>query len=381
MTKILMVKMTSMGDVLHVLPALEDIAERVTDVSIDWMVEDSFAEIPSWHPLVDRVIPVASRRWRQLSWANLKAFVAFVQELRREQYDYIIDAQGLMKSAIFSRFARLKRGRWQDRQQGGRRIGFAGNSIKEWPAAWLYSKRVTVARNEHAVDRIRQLIGGGLDARITSVKRSYKILEGVERAAKKMNQPMLINAVQAAASRNAHGDQATLGHIFLLHGTTWATKHLPEQLWYRIAEQVVAEHYTPVLAWGNEQELQRAQRIAEQVAGAVVLPKASLTALAQLLATAQGAIAVDTGLGHLAAALDIPCVSLYGATDPTLTGTYGYYQAHLQAEFACAPCLAKECTELRPGSTEPPCYATFGAATAWRALAQQIAARKRTLGV
>lgn len=374
MTKILMVKMTSMGDVLHVLPALEDIAERVEDVSIDWMVEDSFAEIPSWHPLVARVIPVASRRWRQLSWANIKAFATFVKGLRAERYDYIIDAQGLMKSAIFSRFARLKR--------GGKRIGFAGSSIKEWPAAWLYSKRVRVARNEHAVERIRQLIGGGLDARVTATKRSYKILEGVERAAKKLDQPLLIEAVQAAAVRSKqHGEQATLGPIFLLHGTTWATKHLPEPLWYRIAEQVIAERYTPVLAWGNDQEFERAQRIAEQVAGAVVLPKASLTALAQLLATAQGAIAVDTGLGHLAAALDIPCVSLYGATDPTLTGTYGQFQAHLQAEIACAPCLSKVCTELRPGSTEPPCYATFGAATAWRALAQQIAARKRTLGV
>ncbi len=300
--------------------------------------------------------------------------MAFVRELRQQRYDYIIDAQGLMKSAIFSRFARLNR--------GGQRIGFAGGSIKEWPAAWLYSKRVSVARNEHAVDRIRQLIGGGLNARIASVKRSYKILEGVERAAKKLPQTQLVEALDTRQAKpNEQREPASLGHIFLLHGTTWPTKHLPEPLWYRIAEQVIAERYTPVLAWGNDDERQRAQRIAEQVDGAVVLPKASLTALAQLLATAQGAIAVDTGLGHLAAALDIPCVSLYGATDPTLTGTYGHFQAHLQAEFACAPCLAKECTELRPGSTEPPCYATFGAATAWRALAQQIAARKRTLGV
>ena len=132
MTKVLIVKMTSMGDVLHALPALEDLAEHVPELSVDWMVEESFSDIPSWHPLVDRVIPVATRRWRRWSRANYGDFRAFLKSLRKVPYDYIIDAQGLMKSAAFARLARLV--------PGGQRIGYSGDSIKESPRCLVVFK-------------------------------------------------------------------------------------------------------------------------------------------------------------------------------------------------------------------------------------------------
>ena len=355
MAKVLIVKMTSMGDVLHVLPALEDLAQHVPELSVDWMVEESFSEIPSWHPNVDRVIPVATRRWRRWSRANLGDFRAFLRSLRMTSYDYIIDAQGLMKSAAFARLARLA--------PNGQRIGFSGDSIKESPAAWLYSNKVSVSREEHAVERLRLLVCGAFGAEPLELRRSYSISD----------------------TMNTHDNATSVVNdeksVFLFHGTTWSTKHLPETLWYKIAETVLQNGYKPVLAWGNDVEHQRALRIAEFANGCLVLPKSSLTELAHTLGKASGAIAVDTGLGHLAAALDIPCVSIYGSTDPALTGTYGRFQTHLQAEIACAPCLSKTCSQLGAGVTEPPCYATFAVESIWQALAHQISARERALGV
>ena len=355
MTKVLIVKMTSMGDVLHALPALEDLAEHVPELSVDWMVEESFSDIPSWHPLVDRVIPVATRRWRRWSRANYGDFRAFLKSLRKVPYDYIIDAQGLMKSAAFARLARLV--------PGGQRIGYSGDSIKESPAAWLYSNKVAVSRDEHAVERLRLLICGAFDAQTPEIRRSYSIKTSFD------------------TKEGAQNRLIAKKSVFLFHGTTWATKHLPETLWYRIAERVLNNGYTPVLTWGNDIEHQRAQRIAEHVEGAVVLPKSSLTQLAAILCDASGAIAVDTGLGHLAAALDVPCVSIYGATDPALTGTYGRFQMQLQAEIVCAPCLSKTCSELGDGVTEPPCYATFAVESIWQSLVHQSSARERAIGV
>jgi len=121
--RVLVVKLTSMGDALHVLPALTDLQVHNPDVVVDWMIEDTFAEIPSWHDSVHRVIKVSTRRWRNFNRANITEFLSFWKLLRSERYDVVIDAQGLIKSAVFARFAKLN--------QGGVRAGFSGASIKE----------------------------------------------------------------------------------------------------------------------------------------------------------------------------------------------------------------------------------------------------------
>lgn len=346
--RVLVIKMTSMGDVLHVMPALSDLHSFLSDqpfVQIDWMVEENFAQLPSWHPAVNKTLAVASRRWRSLRWQNLREFWCFIRELRKTQYDLIIDAQGLMKSAIFGRFAQLAR--------GGIRVGFSGDSIKESPAAWLYSKRVQVPRNHHAVERLRQLFAGAVNQPTQDSSANYGLrLPNVEK------QPGL-------APRS----------VFIFHGTTWNSKHVPEALWRQIIDQLIQCGYAPVLCWANQVEFARAQNLTEGFAAASVLPKQSLQELAQQLRLAAGAIAVDTGLGHMAAAFNVPCVSLYGATDPMLTGTYGDYQTQMQVDFHCAPCLRKECDKLNEAQALPPCYATLNAEAVVDSLLQQIRLR------
>ena len=150
--RVLVVKLTSMGDVLHLMPALTDLKQHHPDAIVDWMVEESFADIPGWHPGVARVIKVATRRWRKLNWRNISEFVSFLKDLRSERYDVVIDAQGLIKSAVLARFAKLSR--------RGVRSGFSADSIKESPASRFYKQRIVVARQQHAIERLRKLFGG-----------------------------------------------------------------------------------------------------------------------------------------------------------------------------------------------------------------------------
>lgn len=337
--RVLVVKLTSMGDVLHLMPALSDLKAAHDEVTVDWLVESSFAEIPQWHPSVDRVLTVSTRRWRKLNRQNIVDFFAAMKRLRKHSYDYVIDAQGLMKSAGIAWFARLNK--------GGVRAGFSGASIKESPAAWFYRKKVDVPRQQHAIERLRQLLAGVFEYRLDAA----------------LNYDVQLPANSETASRAS---------ILLFHGTTWASKHVPDQLWRELVEVIAEDGYQVQLCWGNEKEQQRAHWIAEGNSNAVVLPKSSLTEVAQTLATASGAIAVDTGLGHMAAALGIPSISLYGSTDASLTGTLGERQWQWQSDYPCSPCLLKQCDKLTEQTTVPPCYKQFAANEVWQALHQKI---------
>lgn len=337
--RILVVKLTSMGDVLHLMPALTELQANCKDMIVDWMVEDSFAEIPEWHPLVGRVFPVSTRRWRKINRVNVGEFLRFWKLLRAQRYDVVIDAQGLMKSALLARFSKLR--------PGGVRAGFSGSSIKESPAARLYGKRIDVERNQHAIDRLRQLFAGVFDYQLPLQRGAYNLT---------LSKPKVDNR----------------GTIVLLHGTTWESKHLPRTVWRELVELASDDGYQVKVCWGNQVEKERADWIARGADHVRVLPRSSLTELAGELRSASGAIAVDTGLGHLAAALSVPCVSVYGATDATLTGTLGDNQHHLQSAYPCSPCLLKKCAKLTEQVVEPPCYQQLGAASLWQALYQQI---------
>ena len=365
--RVLVVKLTSMGDVLHLMPALSDLLLEHPQLTVDWMVEDSFAELPHWHASVDRVIPVSTRRWGKLTRQNWREFRVFWRSLREQQYDFIIDAQGLMKSAVFARFGKLKR--------GGKRIGFSGDSIKESPAAYLYKQRVKVPRELHAIDRLRQLFAGGFCYQPPSSPPNYAIKQRASLNLESIHPGLgsLDPDLQQARSASSKHSRSS---IFLLHATTWPSKHLPDQMWRDLAQLITDDGYQVKLCWGNQAEKQRANWIAENRPNITVLPKSSLNELATQLALASGAIAVDTGLGHMAAALSTPCVSLYGATNARLTGTVGIAQLHRQTEYPCSPCLLKHCDKLDRQSlsphADPPCYATLQAADIWQRLREQI---------
>ncbi len=308
--RVLIIKTSSLGDVIHTLPALTDAAHAIPGIRFDWVVEEGFAEIPSWHPAVDQVIPVAIRRWRKNLWQTFKSgeWRQFKQRLRERQYDLVIDAQGLVKSAWLTRLVKAPV------------AGLDRYSAREGWASRFYDRRLSVALGQHAVERVRQLFALAL---------AYDLPAGLGDYGLNLDRLQL---------------QPAAPYVVFLHGTTWATKHWPEVYWRELAERLGRKGLQVRLPWGNPDEQARAERIAQGLQHCQVLPKLNLAGVARVLAGAKACVAVDTGLGHLAAALDVPTLSLFGPTNPGLTGAYGKSQVHLASDFPCAPCMQKKCT-------------------------------------
>lgn len=320
--QVLIIKTSSLGDVVHTLPAITDAVAAIPGIRFDWVVEEGFAEIPSWHPAVDRVIPVALRRWRRKPTKALFGGErsTFRKALKEREYDLIIDAQGLLKST------------WLAAKARGPRAGLSWSSAREPVASLFYGKRLKVAWDQHAVARLRALFAGALDY------------------------PMPRGPVNYGIDKNQFLKQPAGKRLLLLHGTTWPTKHYPEEYWLEIAQRAGEIDYDVWLPWGNEAERERAQRIADVVPTAEVLPKLSLAEMAERIAAVHAVISVDTGLSHLAAALDVPQVCIYGATDPGRTGAIGSWQMHLLSRMECSPCLKRSCRMSGRGVVEPPCF-------------------------
>lgn len=313
---ILIVKTSSLGDVIHTLPALTDACREIPGLRADWVVEESFADVPQWHPAVDRVIPVAIRRWRKdwrRTWRSGQLGL-FRQDLRQRDYDHVIDAQGLLKSALITTMARGPVG------------GLDRNSAREPLAALFYRHTLRIPRAEHAVHRVRQLFAGVLKYQFDPEFIDYGL------------------APQFAASAADAVSSPEAPLLTFLHGTTWDSKHWPEPYWRKLAQIAQDAGYRVQLPWGNEVEYERAVRLADGLEHVQVLERTNLTDLAERIAASAGVVAVDTGLGHLAAALNRPTVSIYGATNPTLSGTFGYHQLQLKSDLACSPCLRRQCS-------------------------------------
>jgi heptosyltransferase I len=332
--RILIVKTSSLGDVIHTLPALTDAARAIPGLQADWVVEETFAEVPAWHPVVADVFPVAVRRWRKnwlASWRSGE-LGACRRQIRARQYDLVIDAQGLLKSALITLQAR------------GPTVGFSRDSIREPLASFCYQQTCSISRTEHAVQRLRRLFATAL---------GYQFDQGM------VDYGINSRAMAASAENNQT--------LMFLHGTSWPSKHWPEAYWRQLALMAGKAGFQVLLPWGSLAEQARAVRIAEGLAHVRVLDRHGLDALAELIRCCAGVVSVDTGLGHLAAALNRPNVSLYGATNPALSGTFGHHQLHLQADLPCAPCGQRNCRyqgealyDLNEHGqaypVQPPCY-------------------------
>ena len=297
MKRVLIVKTSSMGDVIHTLPAISDACAVFPDLQCDWVVEEAFAEIPAWHPRVDLIIPVAIRRWRknlfQLlgndEWSRFRAGIA------QHRYDCIIDAQGLIKSALLTCFA------------NGKVCGYDRQSVREPLAALAYQQQFSVAKNQHAVERIRELFAKAL----------------------RYNKPL--TPPDYGIDRQQFGSPADQPYVLFLHGTTRDDKHWPDDYWKTLCKLLCESGMHVKIPWWSDVEHRRAQAIADVHQRAELLPRTHLAGMANVIAHAVAVVAVDTGLGHLAAALAVPTLSLYGPTSPALIGAYGPNQFHLRA--------------------------------------------------
>lgn len=336
MSHYLIVKMSSLGDVVHLLPALTDAVRAYPELKFDWVVEKGFSEIPAWHPAVDKIIPIELRKWRKVPWQTLKngSWRVFKQALQARSYAGVLDAQGLFKSSLVSFLAK------------GHRIGFDRKSAREGLASLLYNQKIQVPRGQHAVERLRTLFAKTFDYPIPTTPPDF----GID-----VNQ---LTSVKVSDR-----------YVVFLHGTTWETKHWPLVYWQQLVQEAQAAHFEIYLPWGNEAEYQRALSLETFAPNQVrVLPTLTLKEITYVLAKAKGIVAVDTGLGHIAAALGRPVVSLYGPTDPGLTGAHGQQSQYLSSSLSCAPCFKRSCALKTDSSIQPPCFKEINPKRVWQTL-------------
>ena len=296
--KVLIVKTSSMGDVIHTFPALEDAVRNRPDIDFDWCTEEPFAGIVALHPAIGVIHKVAVRRWRKTLFdgGTWREMAGLRKALRATRYDLVIDAQGLLKSALIAI------------QAGAPIAGFDRASAREPSATLFYQRKYAVPRDLHAIERTRRLFGlalgyqPDLSTLHSGIVPPAGDLPGVER-------------------RTA----------FLLHGTSRDDKKWPVGDWIETARQLTDRQFTPVVTWSNEAEKKVAQAIAGAVPGTVTIPKSPLADVAAILGRSTLVIGADTGLTHLASAFGLPTVAIFLATEPGLTGPRGPFASTLLA--------------------------------------------------
>jgi len=287
MANILFIKTSSLGDVVHHMPALTDARKAHPDATFSWLVEEAFAPLVRLHPAINTVIPVASRRWRKSLYApaTIAEIRASLRNIRAQRYDKIVDTQGLLRTAILTRAAR------------GVRHGYDASSVREPLASLFYDVRHRVERNMHAVERNRTL---------SSLALGYAP-DG---------------APDFGLDRAWIGKDSTSRYGMLMHATARPEKQWPDADWIAFAKRF-AQRFELLLPWGTEAERARSESIAAAVPGARVPDRAPLDQVAKLIAGAQFVVGVDTGLLHLAAALGVPAVAIFAGSRPALTGPVG----------------------------------------------------------
>ncbi|MCT2580420.1 MAG: lipopolysaccharide heptosyltransferase I [Mesorhizobium sp.] len=296
--RVLIVKTSSMGDVIHTFPAVEDALRNRPDISFDWCVEEAFAAVVALHPAIGTIHKVAIRRWRKKPFdgGTWREMAGLRRALRSRRYDLVIDAQGLLKSAVVAK------------QSGAPIAGFDRSSAREPSATLLYERKYAVRRELHAIERTRRLFGLAL---------------GYQPDLSTLNSGIV---PPAGGLSGVEGKTA-----FLLHGTSREDKKWPVEDWVETARRLVSQQFTPIVTWSNEAEKRVAEAIAGAVPETVLVPKSPLADVAAILGRSTLVIGADTGLTHLASAFGLPTVAIFLATEPGLTGPRGPFSSTLLA--------------------------------------------------
>jgi lipopolysaccharide heptosyltransferase I len=319
--KILIVKVSALGDVVHALPVLAYLKSADPAVKIDWLVEKPFASVLEGHPLIRRVHALETKSWRKAGGAApVTGVIKLVKLLRREKYDLVLDLQGNSKSGLFT----LSSG-------AAIRVGFDRAAVREWPNLLATNRRVALTAADHHVgDRALALarVGfpGGTDRRLAG--------------------PLAVDSVSLSRIEKLLAEQGLQdGPLVVFHyGTTWATKLWPLASWQELAVKLMSMGIRPILTWGNEDERVAANAIAESCGGnPVIWPRGSLVDLVALLSRVDLVVGADTGPVHIAAAVNTSTVSIYRVTDARRNGPRGDRHICLQVPMDCSPCLRKSC--------------------------------------
>src|SRR2546429_5868066 len=294
MRRVLLIKLTSLGDLIHALPALSDAENARPGIEFDWVIDENFREIALWHPAVSGVITTNHREWRGalVKTETHGSISKTIEQIRSNEYDLVIDGQGNFKTALLSLFAK------------GPRAGFDSRSVREWIAHLAYQRRFAASKDAHAIERLRRLFASALGYPMPVSAPDFRIQR--DRFIKpKLDLPR--------------------EYLVFVHNASWKTKLWPEAHWAELLKKSVQAGFKVLLPWGNNAEEARAKRLAVHP-GVQVLPRLTLSEMGYVLERAKACVCMDTGLSHLVAALNVPSITLYGSTDSGLIGASGALQ-------------------------------------------------------
>tara|TARA_R110002072_G_scaffold248105_1_gene407194 strand:- start:512 stop:1540 length:1029 start_codon:yes stop_codon:yes gene_type:complete len=318
--KVLLIKTSSMGDIIHTFPAITELKKNIKNIQIDWVVEESFVDILKLREDINKVILVDTRKWRKNWFKYFREIKKFINILKQEQYDYIVDAQGLYKSIIITSLAKVKK---------KNKYGYDKNSIRGKYISWIYNKKVYIPKDQHAIYRIQELFSKIFNYEcIKTLYPNYGILN---------NDKLNVNSDFYNKS------------ILFLPNTTWHTKKWPLDNWIELGKLLLSNNYNIIINSGNDLEYKEAKLIKKSLNcndKIIILNSENLSNKIQIIQSCSFVVSVDTGLGHIAVALEKRLVAIYGATSSVLTGMLGHNITNFEAsskKYSCSPCISKVC--------------------------------------
>ncbi|MDQ6967831.1 MAG: lipopolysaccharide heptosyltransferase I [Mariprofundaceae bacterium] len=318
--KVLIVKLSAFGDIIHALPALDDLLKRPEISEVHWLVDQRFAFVTDIFPPQVKVHKVALK-----GESKIRHAWHMIQTLRQENFDIIFDLQGLIKSGIMA---------WASAKSGCKVFGFDKHQSPEWPNRW-FVRPVNFHPNEkHVVPLYRHIIASAFATQNKTANN--------EQAYSAPHIQITLDMQQQA--KQALQDMGIQTAFTILHvGGSYSTKRLPDAQWQALASHMQAQQVLLIL-WGNNEEKQRAESIAKQYKNIIVAAHCfPLTTLAGMLQQASAYLGQDTGVTHLAAACDCPTITLWGATAPWRMGALGALHRHITPQVDCSPCFNRHC--------------------------------------
>jgi len=320
--KILLVKLSSLGDVLHNLPIVWDLRKRLPNAEIDWIVEEAYVHL--LEPLrttdafkgIDHIIPVAFRRWRKnlFSIRTWHEFFAMRKQLQSTTYDVVLETQGLLKSALVCALAK---------KSNNAVVAGLGNATEhsgyEPLARMFYTQLVQVPLKCHAIDRSRWVMCSAFDWPLLNRNEEPPLFYPNDFVAQLP--PLLLEGLK----KTAQGDPAP--YVLCFHATARAAKRWPNENWVELGKALSNQGYQLVFPWGSTEEMKVSALIASQIPGAIVPRAFSIQEAYSLVAHAAITIGVDTGLTHLSAVLGKPTVEIY--CDSPKWKTEGYWSNNI----------------------------------------------------
>jgi heptosyltransferase-1 len=327
MMRVLIVKTSALGDVVHTLPVLSYLHEIAPGIEIDWVVEEANREVLEGNPLIRTVHRVRTRAWRRelSSLRTWREMAAVKRSLREARYDIVFDLQGNLKSGLITWLSGC-----------GRRYGFDRDDVRESLNLFFTNNQVPLRRQDNHVScRALRVVSVPFGKDYTTMRLATDIHTSPE------------DDAEATALLSTLAD----GLVFVFHiGTTWKTKLWFDEGWVKLGKLVQERFHdaTILFSWGNEAERSSAERIASGIGGNVrLLPRLSLKGFCAILKKVDLLVGGDTGPVHLAAAVGTPTASFYRATDAKRNGPRGEHHFLLQSPLHCRACLRKECDRDR----------------------------------